>query len=443
MGGRRAMRSSAGFANVLLRASLAIQRLSSAPGACALSARRSSSSSAAPKVGFVTDVEGSLSFWQRYCQVSEVIDGDPSTPQGLDELTLHPGCQLVFGGDAVDKGPGDLRFLRSLLSLKARYPERVHFVMGNRDINKIRLLAELSDAHWLPAAEHPGVYWRCDSGPGGAATTPATFLASQPEGHRADSKANRLRYMLADNMGSPRAFEFRRDELRLLRDLESGDLAIGADLAQPTGGVADSGSTRSAGESNRALSDEEVLESYQSSLVGPDGVMRSYLRQARLAVRCGDVLFVHGVSQRPPPLSQRPSVRAISARRLLCVPMHAHLPLPPCLSPSYQAVHSRAIGFVPGDPTRYQHVDEWIRALNAFATAEVEAWCKDADSGAPPSWPGADDRTGFGFFRRPGGGLLSYGMACAPRDPRPRTTSLASVRSPPLPPSPMARSPWD
>ena len=53
----------------------------------------------------------------------------------------------------MSQGSGDLRFLRSLLGLKARFPERVHLVLGNRDINKMRLPAELSDRHWLAAAD--------------------------------------------------------------------------------------------------------------------------------------------------------------------------------------------------------------------------------------------------------------------------------------------------
>jgi hypothetical protein len=86
-------------------------------------------------IGYVTDVEGDLGFWQRYCAISEVIDDSG----GLDELRLRPGCHFVFGGDSVDKSSGDLRFLRSLLALRRRHPDRVHLVLGNRDINKMRL----------------------------------------------------------------------------------------------------------------------------------------------------------------------------------------------------------------------------------------------------------------------------------------------------------------
>ena len=110
----------------------------------------------------MTDVEGDLDYWLRFCAISDSVD----VGSGPDDLSLRPGCHLVFGGDSVDKGRADLGFLRSLLALKDRHPDRVHLLLGNRDINKMRLPAELCAAHWLPAHEHPGVYWRRDASTG-------------------------------------------------------------------------------------------------------------------------------------------------------------------------------------------------------------------------------------------------------------------------------------
>lgn len=67
--------------------------------------------------------------------------------------------------------------------------------------------------------------------------------------------------MLADNMGSPRAFEFRREELAALQAEGRG-----ADIGDDVG-------------------DDAVLASYLSSLHTPDGLMREYLLHAKLAVR--------------------------------------------------------------------------------------------------------------------------------------------------------------
>ena len=160
--------------------------------------------SPAGRIGYVTDVEGDLAFWSRYVGLSRCIvhSGGGGAPPGaaggggepaLDALELAPGAQLVFGGDSVDKGGADLRFLRSLLSLQERHPGRVHTVLGNRDINKMRLLAELSPTHMLPVADCRGVYWRRQA----PTATPSAFLARQrARPQQQDTRAARLRWML-------------------------------------------------------------------------------------------------------------------------------------------------------------------------------------------------------------------------------------------------------
>lgn len=299
------------------------------------------------KVGYVTDVEGDLDFWRRYCKLSDVIDDSAAS---MDDLRLKDKhCHLVIGGDSVDKSPGDLRFLRSIMHLKRRHPNRVHLVLGNRDINKLRLLAELSDAHMLPANQDPGVYWRQQAGPDGRPVTPKTFLQSQ-QGLE-DTTASRLRYMLADNMGSPRAFEFRRQELVEMRH----------EMAAAAGESEDA-----------ALCDEQVLASYLESILAPDGLVRAYLRHGKLAVRIGDVLFVHGALDRLA-LGTVPSGR----------------------------IGTDGAG---GGAVHYADVDVWIDELNAFATQQVDEWMADCDSVEAPHWEGSNDRLGFGFFDRPGGG---------------------------------------
>ena len=91
-------------------------------------------------VAYVTDVEGCYEFWNRYVERSQVLTRNASTGR----LELADGAHFVFGGDAVDQGPGDLAFLRELLQLSSDYPHRVHIILGNRDVNKMRLPRELS-----------------------------------------------------------------------------------------------------------------------------------------------------------------------------------------------------------------------------------------------------------------------------------------------------------
>jgi hypothetical protein len=85
------------------------------------------------KIGYATDVEGNAKFWERYVEYSEVLSRSPN-----GDLVLGDGCQFVYGGDTCDRGSGDLFVLRDLIILKEKYPHRVHLLMGNRDINKLR-----------------------------------------------------------------------------------------------------------------------------------------------------------------------------------------------------------------------------------------------------------------------------------------------------------------
>ena len=151
-------------------------------------------------VSYCTDAEGNYDYWQRYLSLSKVLvrldeNGNemkiPHTWTGRDpdagmsvvsnstmnsiniakayggrypdpiypaytRLSLRPNCHLVFGGDACDRGPGDIRVLWDLLQLYEDHPGRVHIILGNRDVNKLRIPVELHDTY----TRSPGsTYW--------------------------------------------------------------------------------------------------------------------------------------------------------------------------------------------------------------------------------------------------------------------------------------------
>ena len=65
----------------------------------------------------------------------------------------------MFGGDAFDRGEGDIRIGRLLVDLKLRYPDRVFLILGNRDVNKTRLTSELHPSEMQrPLADCEGAF---------------------------------------------------------------------------------------------------------------------------------------------------------------------------------------------------------------------------------------------------------------------------------------------
>lgn len=216
------------------------------------------------RLGYVTDVEGNIEYFHRFVAESKVLAwaGETNNPPRLDAKSFHlelvgPNSYFVYGGDAVDKGPGDIRMVRCLVDLKRRHPDRVFLLVGNRDLNKLRFSAELSDADLArDATSIPPPHWDPK------APTLTEFLTKE---NLPDNKVNRLHYMLRHTLGCPKTFDFRREELAILRDRDVTD-----------------------------ISDNEVLESCLHEVRHPDGSLRQYLEAGNVAVCIGNTLFCHG-----------------------------------------------------------------------------------------------------------------------------------------------------
>lgn len=176
-------------------------------------------------IAYITDLEG------RWDKLEQICAGNPHVALRDGALVLAPGVTLVFGGDAVDRGPAGRRIVATLLAAKRRYGDRVVLLAGNRDINKLRLHREL--------AGHP---------PAGA---PRELHRDRPA---------LLRWIFAHTMGAREAFAHRATELR------------------------------AAGE---RADDDAVVDSFAAD-AAPGGAIAEYLRSACLAHRAGGTLFLHG-----------------------------------------------------------------------------------------------------------------------------------------------------
>ena len=86
-----------------------------------------------------------------------------------------------------------------------RHPDRVFLLIGNRDANKLRLATELSDNDvGRPASSVPTLTVT------GSTVSLASFLAKH---ELPNDKDARLKWLLHATLGSPKAYEFRRDEM--------------------------------------------------------------------------------------------------------------------------------------------------------------------------------------------------------------------------------------
>lgn len=225
------------------------------------------------RLGYVTDVEGNIDYFRAFVRRSNVLDFLEDDVRSL-RLSLRDGCFFVFGGDSVDKGPGDIRLTRALVDLKIRYPTRVFLLVGNRDINKIRFVSELSQADMARDVDNiMPPFWNPK------ATTLKQFLnqilkeeqtKNKEDGVErtfddVNTRVNRLKYMLEHTLGCTETFEFRREELSILSQCSLVD-----------------------------VSDETVLKSFLDEVILPEGTMRLYLELADVVVVIGNTIFVHG-----------------------------------------------------------------------------------------------------------------------------------------------------
>ncbi|MBK8258862.1 MAG: hypothetical protein IPK82_40160 [Polyangiaceae bacterium] len=177
-------------------------------------------------IAYLTDVEG---IWTK---LEDFARDNPLVSLQHGSLQLAPGAVLVFGGDAIDRGPASRRVVATLLDAKRRYGDRVVLLAGNRDLNKLRLVRELAGRSPTRAPREV-----VDAG-----------------------RAALLKWTFSNTMGAGKAFEMRRAEL-----------------------VHDGAGS----------SDEDVVRSFETDLA-PDGPLTQYLSACALAFRSGSTLFVHG-----------------------------------------------------------------------------------------------------------------------------------------------------
>ncbi|CAB9524065.1 expressed unknown protein [Seminavis robusta] len=367
-------------------------------------------------VSYLTDIEGDGSYLDRYVEQSRVLQFVPTDPRNTNNPISHnknfSSCayfpydrcldfgddrgMLIFGGDIWDKGGSDLYVIRQLLDFKRRYPDRVHLIMGNRDINKMRIHQEMGSNNQEDLPPHDGVYWLRNHLQSTNAGDESSIVPSQT------SASERLQFLLGRTMGSPNAFESRRLELQRERQL-----------------VADKNNT------TISISDRDVVQSYRESCHPVTGEMGNYLANATLAFSLGALFVVHGALPLTNPVLQQQIIKeeAESSHNQQSADCWKDLSFAmpwTSESGSQEASPSSSI------TTAKKAIHDWVDALNQFARESIDAWQQEADND-PPEEKGSVWATNGGYSKEfPAYKLTQYGMGWTPDGKRNPTVVYSS-----------------
>ncbi|KAL7513850.1 hypothetical protein ACHAXN_012479 [Cyclotella atomus] len=244
------------------------------------------------RIGYASDIEGHWDYFLDYVSRSNVLDWEsvPSSKEpkhNFHRLALRPNTYFVFGGDSVDKGPGDIRFTRAMVELKQRYPDRVHLLVGNRDLNKLRFQTELGEYEMsLPVEMIEKPFWDAN------AMSYKEFLQKKSDGlaiEEMNTKVNKLKWMLDHTLGCLETFEFRRQEIGILKQIY-GHYPLNYDSD-----VDFHSTVLNEVEVDPSIAtDEQVVQSFEHEINHQMGSLRQYLKHASIAAIIGNTIFVHG-----------------------------------------------------------------------------------------------------------------------------------------------------
>ena len=247
--------------------------------------------------------------------------------------------------------------------------------MGNRDINKIRILQEIGIATADDENEKPNENDSCENLPmhGGYFKFQGKRQQGDPDLIRKcsdeimqskkcqstsidennilvpNSSGERLKWILRKTMGSPNAFEWRRLELQQEKDFYAFTVGI-------------------QNEAETLVTDGEVVDSYRKSC-HPNGEMGNYIKRANLSLKLGGAMFMHGSLPLTPELV---SMFRDTNKKSSEINMEGE-------SSFWDEFYKYALPFVGEgksgmDLPSVRNAQEWSDALNEFARYQYDVW---------------------------------------------------------------------
>ena len=217
------------------------------------------------RVAVMGDIEGSFkrieNFVDNCMKQSKSLDCHPlifwSDEKNKTKLRLAKGCELVILGDLTDIGEDNIKVLDLIHKLKSskKYGKRVHLILGNRDLNKLRLLYELNNEILI---DNYGNEFRFQSWK----EKWDEKIKKDPNFYKntydMKSKINKMKFIFQETMGAPNLFENIAKELK---------------------------------KKGEAYSDEHVYNYYMNTFLSK---LIDLMKKGKLIDVIGDTIFVHG-----------------------------------------------------------------------------------------------------------------------------------------------------
>jgi hypothetical protein len=148
------------------------------------------------------DVEGCWNKVISFISKSRIFTiGSNFGPENFKQIKMRSNSKFVCLGDTIDNGPNNLAILRFLKFLKEKYGNQVVFIIGNRDLNKIRLKFEIMNykprinlSRLVPGNNQP------------------------PVDYGTQTPVERLQWLLKNTFGAPNTFDFIKNEIKATDD---------------------------------------------------------------------------------------------------------------------------------------------------------------------------------------------------------------------------------
>lgn len=98
------------------------------------------------KLLLISDLEGCNPLSASKAPQSQVLCGEEFFTAVREFLSSNPENKVAFLGDYFDQGPLVVDSVNRIIALQEAFSDRVHILMGNRDLNKLRFIYELNAA---------------------------------------------------------------------------------------------------------------------------------------------------------------------------------------------------------------------------------------------------------------------------------------------------------